>query len=114
VTGGHLAAAAALLLALAACSSGDEPLEVVDPGAAPANPTWEQVEAIIVPNCSPCHKDGGDDKTGDRLRLLDDGEDQDYSTCEGIQEGLSGIVKTVLRDGSMPPAPGRASANGKS
>jgi uncharacterized membrane protein len=94
--------------ALLACAAGDDPLDVVDPAAAPLHPSWEQVETIVKRNCAPCHsegegdedEDGGDDD-GNGLRLLED--DDDYSSCAGIVDGTDGIEDEVLESGSMPP-----------
>jgi uncharacterized membrane protein len=76
------------------CGSGDAPLSVVDPNAAPLQPTYEQVEAIVVRNCAPCHSSG---------EASGEDDDLDYSTCRGIEAGIEGIENTVFEGGSMPP-----------
>jgi mono/diheme cytochrome c family protein len=99
---------AAVLAAVTGCASGDGTLATVDPEAAPLHPTYDEVFDIVEFNCAPCHGDGGDDAAlGAGAELRDDGygegEDQDYSTCQGIQEGIEGLRRTVLDEGSMPP-----------
>jgi hypothetical protein len=84
---GGLLLAGAVLVLLCACGSGDLPLEVVDPEAAPLQPTFAQVQAILERHCAPCHDRGG----------------RDYSSCDGIERDLDGLRGTVLESGSMPP-----------
>jgi uncharacterized membrane protein len=98
-----------LLAFLAGCSSGDRTLAEVDPDAAPANPTYDQVYAILDRNCVPCHK-GGSNSPQPLTALIprEDGEGGDdgfphYDSCEGIQEDLDGIIDTAIEEGSMPP-----------
>jgi hypothetical protein len=95
------------------CGFGDAPLGAVDPDAAPLAPTYEQAKTILDRNCAPCHKEGGGEGGGDlwadrgSALLARPGDriaaEPDYSTCQGIQGGLDGIVRTVLQGGSMPP-----------
>jgi len=99
---------AALLCFLAGCTSGDRTLADVDPDAAPANPTYEQVVAILDRSCVPCHSAGNASPVP--LTSLDsreggegDDSDPDYDSCEGIQDGLSGIIDTAISEASMPP-----------
>lgn len=136
-----VALAAAALLSLPSCGSGSKPLAVVDPEAAPARPTYEQVKTILDHRCVPCHKGGG--PGGDAARPAPEtrdlvaaagnaratpappgsrplstmamshllpaplaAEDEgggDYSTCQGIEAGLEGILHAAVEAGSMPP-----------
>lgn len=48
---------ATLLFLVSSCGSGDLPLAVVDPAAAPAQPTYEQAKRILDRYCLPCHVD---------------------------------------------------------
>ena len=104
----HVLSLAALLLFVPSCGSGDLPLEAVDPDAAPLVPTYEQAAAVLEHYCVSCHHGGGDApqaaaRPAGALDEGEDGEDADYSTCEGIQQGLGGLQQTVLVEGSMPP-----------
>ena len=92
--GGRLLIAAAAIVALASCGSGERTLGVVDPLAAPLAPTFEQAKRILDRKCLPCH-DGGGEAEG--------GEDADYSTCQGIVAGVGGILDTAVDGNSMPP-----------
>jgi mono/diheme cytochrome c family protein len=95
---------AAVLTVVTGCASGDGTLATVDPEAAPLHPTYDEVFDIVEFNCAPCHGDGdGDGEAGLREDGYGEGEDQDYSTCRGIQEGIDGLRRTVLDEGSMPP-----------
>jgi len=94
---------------LGGCSSGDRTLAEVDPNAAPATPTYDQVLAILDRACLPCHT-GGSNSPQPLTSLVpredgegDNGEFPYYDTCEEIQEGLDGIVSTGIERGSMPP-----------
>ncbi|HET9887835.1 MAG TPA: hypothetical protein VFR10_10000 [bacterium] len=87
---------------LAGCSSGDRTLAEVDPDAAPANPTYDQVYAILDRNCVPCHGEGNNSPQS--LTSLSPRDDfPHYDSCEGIQEDLDGIIDTAIEEGSMPP-----------
>ena len=91
---GALLLAAAALLTLCSCGSGERTLGVADPLAAPLAPTYEQARQILDRRCLVCH-DGGGEAEG--------GEDTDYSTCRGIVAGVGGILRTSVDGGSMPP-----------
>jgi hypothetical protein len=102
----HVPILAALLLFLPSCGSGDLPLEAVDPDAAPLRPTYEQAAAVLDHYCVPCHGGAPQPTPAGAARpagAREEGEGGDYSTCAGIQQGLPGIVSTVLFKGSMPP-----------
>jgi uncharacterized membrane protein len=77
------------------CAAGDRPLEAVDPNAAPADPSWNQVFSIIQRECTPCHNDGGTNS-----------EDEDrpkYVTCEDVIGELGDLYEEVFEKNTMPP-----------
>ncbi|MEZ5065863.1 MAG: hypothetical protein R3B81_14105 [bacterium] len=84
----YLATGIACAIAIG-CASGDSPLDVIDPEAVPAEPTWDQANAILQLECAPCHRAGD--------------EEQDFESCAGIRRNLSGISDTALDGNSMPP-----------
>ena len=102
-----------LAAALLGCEgSGDLPLDQVDPEAVSANPTYDQVFAILQNRCVMCHDGGGDDD--------DDGDDGGYGTSPGtktriVAEDLpdltdcveivafSGDILTQVEANLMPP-----------
>jgi len=57
--------------------SGDLPLDQVDPQAVSADPTYDQVFAILHNSCVSCHDGGGDDD--------DDDDDGGYGTAPGTK-----------------------------
>jgi uncharacterized membrane protein len=76
--------------ALVACSSGDKTLDAVDPQAVTANPTFDQVNAIIHNNCVTCHNENAP---------------QNYSsfeTCTAIVAERGSILDRI-QDNTMPP-----------
>jgi uncharacterized membrane protein len=73
----------------AACSSGDKPLDAVDPQAVTAEPTFDQVNAIIHNKCEFCHNDGGEDYSP-------------LTTCTDIV-ALRFDVLSRIQDNTMPP-----------
>ncbi len=80
---------ALVIAALVSCGgSGDLPLDQVDPAAAPANPTFDQVNAILHNRCVSCHT--GDDDG-------DDGDDGDYAGTPR-QRAVTGDVEPNLED----------------
>ena len=95
---------------LTSCGFGDQPLGVVDPGAAPATPTYQQVKAILDHRCLACHGGGSG---GDRAAAIaraglaptaaSEDDDRDYSDCAGISADLDGILNAAVVEGSMPP-----------
>jgi len=88
---------------LAACGSGDAPLAVVDPGAAPLQPTYSQAKGILDYYCLPCHGGGGGARREPAPAVEEDGESIDVSSCEAIHQSLSGILDTSVDGNSMPP-----------
>ena len=99
---GHLVATLALAVAaLSGCGSGNQPLSVVDPAAAPAHPTYTQAETILLRACAPCHRSsGGAAGTGGEQE-----DDLDYSSCAGITSvgSVEGVRRSVFERGDMPP-----------
>jgi uncharacterized membrane protein len=115
-----LTAATVILPTVLACGSGTGPLSVVDPEAAPAQPTYDEVVFILERHCLSCHGGSaartslaaahpsrhGDGKAVKPAGAVDEDEDDestDYSSCAGIQAGLEGILGTAVRGNSMPP-----------
>ncbi len=119
-----LAAATLIPLTFVACGSGTGPLSIVDPEAAPAQPTYEEVALILERHCLTCHgasparvplasahpeipkrHPGGGRAT--RPAAVADGDEDDegadYSSCAGIEAGLGGILNTAVHGNSMPP-----------
>ena len=66
--------------ALSCEGSGDLPLDQVDPEAVSADPTYDQVFAILHNKCVMCHDSGDDDD--------DDDDDGGYSTAPGTKTRL--------------------------
>ena len=95
-----------LAAALGGCGQGDALLESVDPEAAPLQPTYDQVAAILHRSCVPCHSSSADkarvpvrgDEDGDDD---DDDESPDLSTCAGVQAGIDASWRTI-EAGTMP------------
>lgn len=91
---------------VAACGSGDRPLDQVDPDSVPADPTYEQVYAIIDRECVPCHQsgdDGGeDDVVGPNAArtLLEDAPKLNDCTSVVAQRNE---IWTTIENNSMPP-----------
>lgn len=90
-----LGLAAACLLLGAGCSAGDDILDVVDPEAAPANPTWSShIERIMVVRCTACHAE--DAQPGEV-------DGYGYETCEKARRNEGGFIETVFEENTMPP-----------
>jgi uncharacterized membrane protein len=99
----------AALAVIAGCGSGDRPLDQVDPAAASANPTYDEVYAILHRACVPCHDGGGEAPvTGGVPAPLEDdeGEDLDLTNCIDIVAQRQGIVDEIeantMPTGAMP------------
>lgn len=99
-----------LLLSLVAAAlfagcggSGDLPLDQVDPDAVPANPTYEQVFAVLDNKCVMCHtgEDGGEDEGGYAAATAGDAE-PDLSDCAQIYAQRFDILDQVVAN-TMPP-----------
>jgi len=99
---------ALLLAAVAGCGgSGDLPLDQVDPDAAPATPTYDQVYAIMQRACVPCH--GGSSNAAvmqSAQGLLEEGdegegEDLNLDNCTDIVAQRDGILETI-ENNTMP------------
>jgi uncharacterized membrane protein len=95
---------AALVAVFAACSSGDRSLEEVDPNAVSANPTYDQVFAIIHNRCNMCHTSdsGGEGNDAFRLTLDHSGVMAPFTTCTDIVAERFSILERV-QDNTMPP-----------
>ncbi len=93
-----------LLFLLVSCQgSGDLPLDQVDPAAVPAEPTFDQVNAIVQRACTPCHKSGsgeGDAPVSDGRTLSEEGIA--LETCAEIVAGRESILDTAVAN-TMPP-----------
>jgi len=93
------------LWVLSACGAGDRPLAVVDPEAVPAEPTYEQVAAILDRSCVPCHHSARNEPLVGVSTLREEGEDDSvpYDDCDSIVHGVEGILRTAVDGSSMPP-----------
>jgi uncharacterized membrane protein len=97
-----LAVAAAALIV--ACSSGDRTLDEVDPQAVAAEPTFDQVNAIIHNKCVMCHDSGGgeDGGGGSDFRIVEEDDKRPFTTCTEIVAERFEILDRV-QDNTMPP-----------
>ena len=86
----RLAMCAALAIGFVACSSGDRTLNEVDPQAVTAQPTFDQVNAIIHNKCVSCH----DENAGE--------EYSSFTTCTAIVAERGSILDRI-QDNTMPP-----------
>jgi uncharacterized membrane protein len=84
-----LVAVLAALAAFAACSSGDKTLDAVDPQAVTADPTYDQVFAIVHNKCVSCHDSGAEEISA-------------LTTCTDIV-ALRGDILDRVQDNTMPP-----------
>lgn len=92
---------AALAAVFAACSSGDKTLDAVDPNAVTANPTFDQVNAIMHNQCVSCHTSGsGESEGGSDFRFALD--TQPLNTCTDIVAQRFDILDRV-QNNTMPP-----------
>lgn len=96
----------ALVAAVLACNgSGDLPLDQVDPEAAPANPTYDQVFTILHNRCVTCHTGEGEDE-GEfvtlRERATTGDAEPDLSDCVEIVALRDDILQQV-EENTMPP-----------
>jgi len=105
--GDRLAARSLFAIALAAAllagcgGSGDLPLDQVDPDAVPADPTYDQVFAVLDNKCAMCHTGGDEDEGGTALPTAGDTE-PDLSDCSQIVEQRFDILDQV-ENNTMPP-----------
>jgi uncharacterized membrane protein len=86
-----------------ACASGDDTLEVVDPDAVDADPTYEQIFALIQNKCVLCHEgsgEGEDDLTVGSAALVEDAPG--FEDCTSIVAQRFEILEQV-EDNLMPP-----------
>lgn len=97
-----------VLVALACNGSGDLPLDQVDPEAAPADPTYDQVFAILHNRCVACHTGDGDEDEdeGDyatlRERATMGDTEPDLSDCVEIVAYRDDILEQIEAN-TMPP-----------
>ena len=95
------------LTALACNGSGDLPLDQLDPDAAPQNPTYDQVFAILHNRCVTCHTGSNDDDggggysvSGRRTTTAD--VEPDLGDCIEIV-GLRDDILERVEENTMPP-----------
>ncbi len=105
-----------LVLVVSACAlgcdgSGDLPLDQVDPQAVDADPTYDQVFAILHNNCTMCHQgegedDGGDDNGGyattPKRRVVTGDVEPDLEDCVEIVSFRDDILEQI-ESNQMPP-----------
>jgi uncharacterized membrane protein len=97
---------AALTGMLSGCGSGDLTLAEADPDAVPADPDFELVFSIVQRECTPCHKEGGEDGGDDapaRAIAAAEGEDPRLVDCLDIVENAEEIYATTVGNNTMPP-----------
>jgi uncharacterized membrane protein len=86
-----------------ACGSGDLPLDEVDPEAVPANPTYEQVYAVLDNRCVACHSgDGESEGNNSAFRIAAGGTEPNLSDCSDIVSQRYSILDQVDNN-TMPP-----------
>ena len=91
------AAEAMLLSAAVGCGFGDASLDALDPGAAPATPSWSaDVQPLMDLYCTACH---AEDAQPGRV------EGYGYGTCEETREerNWEGFERSVFVENEMPP-----------
>ncbi len=88
--------------ALGCGGSGDLPLDQVDPNAAPSNPTYDQVFALMHNNCTNCHTGGDGGEYVLTRRATTSNATPDLSNCVQIVAFAGDILDQVDRD-LMPP-----------
>jgi uncharacterized membrane protein len=99
---------AVVVVAFGCGGSGELPLDQVDPEAAPADPTYDQVFAILHNRCVSCHAGSNDDDDDDggysasRLRATADDTDPDLTDCVEIV-AFAGDIVTEIENNRMPP-----------
>lgn len=97
----------ALLLmaaAFAACASGDQSLDAVDPQAVTADPTYDQVLVIMQNKCVSCHEgsgegEGGGDFQAMTVALEDVPGLEDCTSIVALQDDILDVVE----NNTMPP-----------
>lgn len=78
-----------------ACVSGDAPLSVVDPDAAPRVPAYEaHIAPIMERYCTACH--AADAQPGEV-------DGFGYETCQKVRRNWGGVIWTVFETRTMPP-----------
>lgn len=96
---------AALAGMLSGCGSGDLTLAEADPDAVPADPDFDLVFSIVQRECTPCHKEEGEDDEGEGApgRAAAEGEDIRLVDCLDIVENAEEIYDTTIGNNTMPP-----------
>jgi len=84
------------------CARGDRTLDEVDPAAVAAQPSYDQVFAIMQRDCAPCHKGGGEAGGSAARAAAEDDFDADLTTCRGIVDSRFDIMASVEAN-RMPP-----------
>ncbi len=83
------------LLPLLACAEGVGPLDVVDPDAAPAHPTYNtHVAPIVDYYCVSCHSKDAQPGAVDGYA---------YDSCAQVRDGWHDFYETTVTKKSMPP-----------
>lgn len=105
-----LAAVTCVAASFLGCGSGDLSLDEADPGAVAADPTYEQIFAIIQRECVPCHTDSDDDDESEDKALRSDiavssgeGASPDLRLCESIVAFRQDIINRTITKNDMPP-----------
>ena len=88
--------------------SGELPLDQVDPAAAPADPTYDQVYTILHNRCVTCHTGDGDEDDDDGGYAIDPRRavtgdvEPDLEDCFEIV-GLRDDILEQIENNTMPP-----------
>ncbi len=82
--------------------SGDRPLDQVDPDAAPENPTYDQVFAILHNRCVTCHSSDSDDTDYADGRVAAGGVEPNLEDCVQIV-AFAGDIVVQVEGNMMPP-----------
>jgi len=100
-----IAAGLALAGMLNGCGSGDLTLAEADPDAVPADPDFDLVFSIVQRECTPCHKEEGEDDGHEHApaRAAAEGEDIRLVDCLDIIDHADEIYATTIGNNTMPP-----------
>lgn len=91
-----------LLTAVSCQGSGDRTLDQVDPTAVAADPTFDEVNAIVHRSCVPCHADGNAAVSPDEGGRVLTGGAFSLENCVDIVSQRFSILDQVT-DNLMPP-----------
>ena len=92
----------ALIAVSTGCASGDHSLDTVDPNAVAADPTYDQVYAIIQNKCVLCHDSGGEGGEDFQVGVVAEDDAPPFTTCTEIVSQRDEILARV-EDNTMPP-----------